>query len=167
MAKIYTRRGDEGKTMVGGKMVGKDEQVIEALGAVDELNSWIGVCRKVMSYEIRDMSLDEELKKIQTNLFVIGSGISGSKAGIKPGETKHLERLIDKLSGEIPRLKNFIYPAGEMQVARAVCRRAERAVVKIYNDKNVLKYLNRLSDTLFVMGRWMNRKKGIKEEIRK
>jgi cob(I)alamin adenosyltransferase len=189
MKKIYTGKGDEGRSEMRGKIIRKDEPLPEALGALDELNSWIGFSREKFfnlqffifnqssksKFSIKD--LDQELKQIQTNLFVISSRLSGSRRNINPAETRRLEKLIDRLVEDLPTLSNFIYPAGELQVVRAVCRRAERRIVKIfnlqfsiYNEKqktDILKYMNRLSDALFVMARWVNLHRGIKEEVRK
>ncbi|KKU63162.1 MAG: ATP:cob(I)alamin adenosyltransferase, partial [Candidatus Amesbacteria bacterium GW2011_GWA1_47_16] len=116
---------------------------------------------------------EKELKRIQTNLLTIGSGLAGSEKRLSNREIKRLELLIDRLTEDLPKLSNFIYPVGHLQVARAVCRRAERETVRFMNEdlkfKNksmpVLKYLNRLSDALFTMGRWINNKTGIEEEV--
>lgn len=163
---IYTKKGDKGKTKTFLGEMSKGDALAEALGTIDELNSWIGGCR----YELK--VVNRELKRIQTNLLVIGSGLAGSKAQrLKGTEVKRLEKLIDKLTEELPPLKNFIYPLGGLQVARAVCRRAERRVVSYQltvdnkSIKPVVKYLNRLSDALFTMARWVNFKMGIEEEI--
>ncbi len=150
----------------------KADDLAEALGAIDELNSWIGIS----VFGIRYSVIGIELHNIQTNLMIINSILAGStKHKFKSGETKKLERLIDKLTKDLPELKNFIYPIGYLQLARAVCRRAERKVVAYVNSKseilrskeiqNIIKYLNRLSDALFVMGRWVNFKIGVKEEM--
>lgn len=111
--------------------------------------------------------IQTELRNIQTNLMIINSILAGSKKyKFRDSETKRLERLIDKLTLELPEIKNFIYPVGYLQVARAVCRRAEREIVKLeIKEKNILKYINRLSDALFVMARHQNHINGIKEEI--
>jgi cob(I)alamin adenosyltransferase len=158
MAKIYTKKGDGGKTSTFLGAMGKDDLLAEVLGNLDELNSWIGEIR-LMNY------LDEELKRIQNNLMTISSEIAGSKKTIKAGEVEHLEKLIDKLSEDLPPLSNFIYPVGEVQVTRSVARRVERSVVALKVTKNIIKYLNRLSDALFMMARWVNNKNGVKEEI--
>jgi len=138
----------------------KADDLPEALGSIDELNSLIGVCRYTTS-------LDEELQRIQKNLLTIGSLLAGSEIQrFKGAETKHLEKLTDKLTKELPKLSNFIYPKGPLHVARAVCRRAERRVVALeIKDKNILKYMNRLSDALFTMGRWTSFKSGVVEEV--
>lgn len=159
MPKIYTKTGDKGTTSTFGGRITKDNQLAKALGAIDELNSWIGICR-------HQALLDEELKRVQRNLLTIGSSLSGSGLKVSAAETKNLEKLIDKLTTELPKLSNFIYPHGFLQVARSVARRAEREVVATETkDKNILKYLNRLSDALFTMGRWVNFQMGIEEEV--
>ncbi|KKT81269.1 MAG: ATP:cob(I)alamin adenosyltransferase [Candidatus Azambacteria bacterium GW2011_GWA1_44_9] len=158
MSKIYTKTGDRGTTGTFHGRMAKSDQLTQALGTIDELNSWIGLCRSQI--------FNTELKKIQNNLLTIGSQLAGSEKRIKPGETAHLEKLIDKLTKDLPKLTNFIYPMGYLQVARAVCRRAEREVVAAaIKEKNILKYLNRLSDALFTMGRWVNFKLGWEEEV--
>jgi cob(I)alamin adenosyltransferase len=157
---IYTRKGDGGKTRTLQGAMSKDDALAEALGEIDELNSWIGIIR----LKVQDSRLNE-LKNMQTNLMDIASCLAGSKKKLRAGETRKLEKLIDKLTAELPLVKNFVYPVGEMQVVRAVCRRAERHIVRISDQKHILKYLNRLSDALFVMARWENLKNKIPEEI--
>ncbi len=159
MSKIYTKTGDRGTTSTFHGRITKDNQLAKALGAIDELNSCIGLSR-------HQNSVDTELKRIQKNLLTIGSSLSGSGLKISALETRNLEKLIDKLTKDLPKLANFIYPKGELQLARTVARRAEREVVALeIKDKNILKYLNRLSDALFTFGRWTNWRKGIDEEV--
>ncbi len=173
MTKIYTKTGDKGTTGTFFGRMGKSDQLAEALGSVDELNSWIGLARKFTIHDLRFENFDKELKNIQTNLLIIGSGLSGSGQKINSYETRRLEKFIDKMTAELPKLSNFIYPVGELQVARAVARRCEREVVaalqirniKSTDTKRMTKYLNRLSDALFMMGRWVNRKMEMKEEV--
>lgn len=177
MGKIYTRAGDRGTTGTFVGRMAKSDQLATAIGTVDELNSWIGMCKETVSPSSvpplnlrggkkRGVILGVELKRIQNNLLTIGSQLAGSEKRLGNEETKRLERLIDKLTKELPKLTNFIYPIGPLQVVRTVCRRAEREVVATARkDKNILKYLNRLSDALFTMGRWVNFKIGIKEEV--
>ncbi|MEK7503897.1 MAG: cob(I)yrinic acid a,c-diamide adenosyltransferase [Patescibacteria group bacterium] len=151
---IYTKKGDKGETGTFRGRISKSDQLAITLGTVDELNSWLGICGQ-----------DKELQRIQTNLMAINSILAGSKKH-KFGsyETTHLEKLIDKLTRDLPELKNFIYPVGFLQVARTVCRRAEREIVKLeIKEKNILKYMNRLSDALFVMARTKNKQAGIAE----
>lgn len=155
MNKIYTKKGDKGNTKTFKGPMSKSDQLAVALGTIDELNSWIGTLRVSPVY-----------KNIQTNLMIINSILAGSKKHrFKGTETKKLEKIIDKLQKELPELKNFVYPIGFLQVVRAVARRTEREVVAVSQDKNILKYLNRLSDALFVMARFDNKEKGILEEV--
>lgn len=180
--KIYTKKGDKGETSTFSGKMSKSDSLAEALGTIDELNSWIGVCRmqalstKSQSliskqYPNSNFQISEELKKIQTNLMTINSILAGAEKTFSEGETGHLERLIDKLQSELPELKNFIYPEGEIQMARSICRRAERCLVAISilikgrERERVLKYINRLSDALFVMGRWVNKQNNVQEDI--
>src|SRR3989337_2320761 len=130
MGKIYTKRGDKGKTQTFFGEMSKAESLAEALGGIDELNSWIGLCRTKIQ-----KTNDKYTNQIQNNLLVIGSGLSGSGLGLKSYEVGRLERVIDKFTEELPPLKNFIYPVGELQVARAVCRRAERRGVGYLGNK--------------------------------
>lgn len=165
--KIYTKTGDRGETGTFGGRMSKADVVAEALGSIDELNSWIGVCRKQLPASPSLPSLDKYLKQVQHNLFVIGTIVAGSKKYKFSGrETTKLEKLIDKLDVDLPRLHNFIFPKNSFQLARAVARRTERRVVAAQiQDKSVLKYLNRLSDALFVIGRWVAMKNGEVEEV--
>ncbi len=166
MSKIYTKKGDKGETGTFHGRMAKFDALPEAIGSIDELNSLIGVCRISTSPLPLSTIVERELVRIQNNLLTIGSQLAGSKKRLRPSEVTRLEKLIDKLTDEMPKLSNFIYPVGELQLARAVCRRAERRVVALENtDKNILKYLNRLSDALFTMGRWVNWKMGMKEEV--
>jgi len=173
MGKIYTKKGDKGRTKTFRGEMGKSDALAEALGSIDEVNSWIGVCRQqIFNYQF--LKIDAALKRIQGNLLTIGSGLAGSKLRIGSGEVRNLEKLIDKLTADLPKLTNFIYPVGELQVARSVARRCERRIVsyslfidrdKKKVDKKILVYLNRLSDALFVMARWVNYQRGIGEEV--
>jgi cob(I)alamin adenosyltransferase len=143
----------------------KSDQLAIALGTIDELNSWLGICR----------SVSPELKRMQTNLLTIGSILAGSKLKLTNYEVIRLEKLIDKLTLKLPKLSNFIYPVGQLQVVRAVCRRAEREIVTYVNSKpeilrskeikSSIKYLNRLSDALFVLARYVNLQNNIPEEV--
>jgi len=171
---IYTKKGDKGLTKTFHGAMSKSDDLAEALGSIDELNSWIGLIRQRYTiYDIRFMKLEVELKRIQTNLMTMASILAGStKYEIRDMryETRRLEKLIDKLTAELPPLSNFIYPLGELQVARAVARRAERQLVRYmksdirYMNKTIMKYINRLSDAIFTMARWVNFKMEIPEE---
>jgi cob(I)alamin adenosyltransferase len=170
--KIYTRKGDSGETgLVGGARVGKDHPRIEAYGTVDELNAWLGLARA------RGMPSPWEgwIVRIQQDLFTLGADLatpSGKKVRIprmEPGAAERLETWIDALEEENETLASFILPGGTeaaaaMQVARAVSRRAERAIVALARGEElnpaVLTYVNRLSDFLFVLARALNRTQG-------
>lgn len=173
---IYTKRGDRGKTALYDKestqrdMVPKNSAIVRTIGSLDELNSYIGVV--ISSSE--DSALNEKLKQVQANLFTIGSIIAGSKLRFFATKTTRLEKEIDELEGTLPVLKNFILPGGSkaaahLQYARTLSRRAERAAVTL-NELNLLKpqiltYLNRLSDYLFMQARNANFNNNISEEV--
>ncbi len=179
---IYTRTGDKGTTgVIGGGRMSKTDKLAQALGAIDEANSGMGVCRnEIQNSNHKFTKIDGELERAQNNLMTIASGLAGSRKKIRPGEVGHLEKLIDTLTEQMPKLDKFIYPVGYLQFARAVCRRAEREVVALLQTPSpvgaspslvkegereaVLKYLNRLSDALFTIGRWVNYQTGIREE---
>jgi len=170
----YTRSGDIGKSCLCGlsKKVSKSASRFDALGDIDELNSAIGVCRA----QNQDKEINSILKKLQENIFRIGTSIATAKGVVKNEICEHdlydLERTIDKLHNKLPELKRFILPGGcplaaHLQFARAVCRRAERKIVAL-NEKEKLKpailsYVNRMSSLLFVLARWVNNQDGIKE----
>lgn len=177
ITKVYTRTGDDGTTGLGTRQrVPKDSLRIEAYGTVDELNSHIGVAIAVGV----DKVLSKELARIQNDLFHLGSDLcipEEDKARIKVPqiEQRHvdaLEQLMDRLSTELTPLENFILPGGSaaaahLHVARTVCRRAERLVIALSRTEPVgsfaVKYLNRLSDALFVMARYDNMRRGIQD----
>jgi len=175
--KIYTRKGDGGDTsLFGGQRVPKDAMRIDAYGTVDELNSVIGVAR----CEGSDQEIDVLLGHIQEELFALGADLatprSLKKDSIRRFETREvhsLERIIDRVEPRLKPLKNFILPGGSPQaarlhLARTVCRRAERAVVRLSRHEDIGKgavvYLNRLSDLLFVLARYANHVAGLQEK---
>lgn len=171
-SKLYTKTGDSGETaLFGGGRVPKDHPRVEAYGCIDELNSLLGVA---VSF-LRRGEVIEALRDIQNELLNIGSELASeggprAEAGrlfLEP-ETKiaALERLIDEYDARLPPLRTFILPSGSragalLHLARAVCRRAERAVVRLSREEAVnpavIVYLNRLSDLLFVLARYVNR----------
>ncbi|MCC7546552.1 MAG: cob(I)yrinic acid a,c-diamide adenosyltransferase [Burkholderiales bacterium] len=167
LTKIYTRTGDDGTTGLGdGSRVAKDHARIQALGAVDELNSNIGV----LLTEALDDDLRICLTAIQHDLFDLGGELSipGYQA-VQEGQLVALERLLDHHNATLEPLKEFILPGGTRaaalcHVARTVCRRAERGVAALASAQAVgpysLQYLNRLSDLLFVLARVLNRRGG-------
>jgi cob(I)alamin adenosyltransferase len=169
-SKIYTKTGDKGTTsLIGGTKVSKSHLRIEAYGTVDELNSYIGLCRDL----VQDESSRSILKEIQDRLFTIGSSLAcdpEKEPKMKIPELKEddivlLEQEMDRMNEVIPPMKNFILPGGHvtvshLHIARCICRRAERCCVKLeLNNEEieliVIKYLNRLSDYLFVLARYV------------
>jgi cob(I)alamin adenosyltransferase len=174
--KIYTKTGDAGNTsLLGGKRVSKCDPRIDAYGTVDELNAFIGLLRDQRENESRT----ELLKEIQDRLFTIGATLASEpgKTNIKKPDLHEedlelLETEIDKMESLLPELRNFILPGGHQVVsychlARTVCRRTERKVIDLmqteYVDETVVKYLNRLSDYLFVLGRMIAMEQGAEE----
>ncbi len=176
--KIYTKTGDKGTTfLIGGTKVPKSHIRIEAYGTVDELNSWIGLLNDQLSTKHENKTL----KEIQDRLFTIGS-LLASDAQKEPKfkipdlaelDIILLEKEIDKMNGKLPVMKSFILPGGHpavsaAHVARCVCRRAERLTValqqsKMFVDPLVIKYLNRLSDYLFMLARYIGKQVKAKE----
>jgi cob(I)alamin adenosyltransferase len=167
--KIYTRTGDDGETsLFGGSRVSKHAPRLDAYGTIDELNSFIGVARAAWP----DSPVDRELKQIQNDLFDVGAQLAapGNERfpGVEAGRIEQLEHSIDEMERQLEPLKNFILPGGSaaaahLHVARTVCRRAERLVVSLGDEAPfaTLAYLNRLSDFLFVSGRYANRQQGV------
>ena len=175
ITKVYTRTGDDGSTGLGtGRRVPKDSLRIEAYGTVDELSSEIGAARAGGL----NGELETALSRIQNELFHLGSDLCVPDADkealpvprIEESHVVALEQLLDRLSDHLPPLDNFILPGGSpgaarLHVARAVCRRAERRVVSLTRQEavgdQVVHYLNRLSDALFVMARYENQQCGV------
>jgi len=174
--KIYTRTGDAGDTsLFDGTRVRKNDSRVDAYGEVDELNAWLGLVRSSLS----DRDLDDEIARIQRDLFAVGAELADptdkiaarvTKASITQADVTRLEQLIDHLEQELEPLRRFILaggaPAGAaLHVARAVCRRAERRIVSLDPpvDATVLRYVNRLSDLLFVVARVVNKRSGAPE----
>lgn len=165
--KIYTKTGDKGETsLIGGTRLPKHHMRIEAYGTVDELNSFVGLIRD----NISEKELFDLLIEIQDRLFTIGSLLATDPTKdtkmqlpqLKEEDVVLLEKAIDKMNETLPEMKHFVLPGGHTIVsychlARCVCRRAERAVLKLAENENVdeliYKYLNRLSDHLFVLSR--------------
>ena len=174
--RIYTRTGDGGSTRLAtGAPVSKASLRVEAYGGVDETNAAIGQARQ---HTARDPSLDAILERIQNDLFDLGADLATPEQHGKPeweplrildSQVERLEREIDQMNGEMEPLTSFVLPAGSpaaaaLHVARTVCRRAERTCVALSQTegeivgKPAIKYLNRLSDLLFVAARWSNDK---------
>jgi cob(I)alamin adenosyltransferase len=174
--KIYTKTGDQGTTsLFGGKRVSKSDLRIEAYGTVDELNSYIGL--------LRDQEVNKKfsgvLVEIQDRLFTIGSILATEPSNVKvkipllqEADIIFLEQEIDEMDSQLPAMKSFVLPGGHPSVSfghvtRTVCRRAERLVIALDQQEKVntltIKYLNRLSDYLFVLCRMMSQELGVEE----
>lgn len=174
--KIYTKKGDEGKTsLIGGTRVPKHHLRIDGYGTIDELNSFVGL--------LRDQKIDQHHKnillEIQDRLFTIGSSLASDpeKSSMKipvlrEEDISLLENEMDKMDDQLPEMKSFILPGGHTtvsfcHVARCVCRRAERLVVHLAEsaevDPLIIKYLNRLSDYFFVLSRKLGAELGVEE----
>lgn len=167
LSKIYTRTGDDGSTGLGdGSRAAKDSPRLEAIGAVDELNSQLGVLRA----SGLPADTDALLTEIQHRLFDLGGELSiPGRAAITPTHVETLEQALDRLNSDLTPLKEFILPGGspaaaQAHVARSVCRRAERRLVALHHHEaltpTAMAYLNRLSDLLFVLARHLNRSQG-------
>ena len=182
ITKVYTRTGDTGQTgLVGGKRLPKDHPRIEAYGSVDELNSVLGI---VLSFLVqKDASkrrdkLELILEAIQQKLFDLGSELATlpgdeyvGQITLQAEDSEWLEEIIDTMNDELQPLKSFILPGGTslnafLHLARTVCRRAERDILKLKQidlvSPEIIKYINRLSDFLFVAGRWVTETLGEK-----
>ncbi|HEY8400518.1 MAG TPA: cob(I)yrinic acid a,c-diamide adenosyltransferase [Cytophagaceae bacterium] len=174
--KIYTKTGDKGETgLFGGKRVKKSSERINAYGTIDELNSFIGLVRDLTDNNTRK----EELKQIQNELFVAGAFLASDPEKPNAFATDlslesivALEKSIDAMESVLTPLKNFILPGGHpavsyCHIARTVCRRAERAVVSLreneFAGENIIPYLNRLSDYLFVLARFIAKELNVEE----
>jgi len=168
--KIYTRTGDDGTTgLIGGSRVKKHNIRLEAYGTIDELNSYIGLIRSMQT----DLHTDKILEIIQNKLFVIGANLATDESislikkqlPCQTADIELLENKMDEMNTSLPELRNFILPGGchassFCHVARTVCRRAERHIVELSENKevdtNLIKFINRLSDYLFVLSRKIN-----------
>ena len=174
--KIYTKTGDSGETgLFGGTRVSKADPRVAAYGDVDELNAHLGLARA----SAPDKEIDDELVRLQRDLFAVGAQLadpSGKvatkipKAALSGSDVERMEQLIDRLEAGLPALTNFILAGGSacgaaLHVARAVCRRAERSMVALDPavDPLLLRYINRLSDLLFVLARAANQRAGAPE----
>lgn len=176
--KIYTKTGDKGSTcLIGGTRVPKNNKRLEAYGGVDELNSYLGLIR---SYPIKE-ELKEEIIGIQKILFAVGGNLATDievcaikpELMIKAEQISFLEQAIDKMTAQLPLQNTFLLPGGDLasssaHIARTVCRRVERRILDMQEEYPInemtLKYINRLSDYLFVLARQLSFDAG-KEEI--
>jgi cob(I)alamin adenosyltransferase len=174
--KIYTKTGDEGKTsLIGGTRITKAHIRIESYGTVDELNSCLGVVNDTMDLP----AFGSVIKEIQDRLFTIGSALATDPdkdvkmrlPDLNDEDITYLENEMDKMDAELPALKSFILPGGHIgashaHIARCVCRRAERICVHMQTDgefmpQGIIVYLNRLSDYLFTLARYISFKHGV------
>ncbi len=181
ITKVYTRTGDAGKTrLAGGQQVWKDSLRVEAYGTVDELNASIGVIRvmnaEMVGHHEEAAQLERELRWVQNKLFDIGSILATAPGQmfknmpqVTPKDVVRLEKLIDRCQKDLQPLKEFILPGGGkvsgfLHQARTICRRAERLCVRLSReepvDSTIVKYVNRLSDALFVLARWVAKTQG-------
>ncbi len=177
--KIYTKTGDKGTTsLIGGTKVSKAHLRIEAYGTVDELNSYIGLCKDLLTDEDSTTTLQE----IQDRLFTMGSALACDPEketkmkipDLKEEDIQLLEKEIDRMTDTLAVMKSFILPGGHPQVshlhiARCICRRAERCCVRLSIDNHevdpvITKYLNRLSDYLFTLARYIGHQLGIADQ---
>jgi cob(I)alamin adenosyltransferase len=184
--RVYTRQGDSGETaLVGGQRVPKDGTRIEAYGTVDELNSFLGAARSTVNQlaveEPRLALLAAILLRVQHELFNLGSILATLPEDVHPrqprvtdAEIAQLETEMDLMNEDLPPLRSFVLPGGsrldaELHIGRTVCRRAERTVVALGRAGSVppetIRYLNRLSDALFVWSRWAGHISGAPETL--
>ena len=186
ITRVYTRTGDKGETaLVGGKRVPKDSVRIEAYGTIDELNSIVGLARVFNEERLQEGEahrfLDEVLRKIQDELFDLGSELATPPDFTYEGmyrvgerEVKRLEEIIDQCQKDLAPLKSFVLPGGGkiggyLHQCRTVCRRAEREILRLSRVEQLsewpLKYVNRLSDLFFVLSRWVGKHTGEREYL--
>ena len=180
--RIYTRAGDKGKTgLLSGERIDKDDPRIEAYGTVDELGTFLGVAKVYASERIASI-----LNNIQQKLFLVNAELATNPESLEEGDSlwnlqriteedvEYLEQIADELSEELPLLKNFVIPGGTkaaafLHVCRTVCRRAERRIINYSNagpvNEELIRYINRLSDLLFVMARYENLEVGDGDQL--
>ena len=184
--RIYTKTGDRGETgLVGGQRLPKDAPRIEAYGAVDELNAFIGAACSTADELARGhqdiLQVGLILRRVQHELFNLGSILATKSEDVHPkqpriteAEIELLESEIDQMNADLPALRSFVLPGGcrlnaELHVCRTVCRRAERICVALARQEEIppeaIRYLNRLSDAFFVWSRWVNHQLGVPEVL--
>jgi cob(I)alamin adenosyltransferase len=180
--RVYTKTGDDGTTaLVGGARVAKDSPRIEAYGTVDELNACMGLVRTALATSKARARLAPIVARVQNELFNLGAHLATSdearwskQPAVAERHIAALEREMDACNGDLPELRSFILPGGgaassAFHLARTVCRRAERLAVSLGRVEKIgdepVKYLNRLSDALFVFGRWACWKDGEAEPL--
>jgi cob(I)alamin adenosyltransferase len=174
--RIYTKTGDKGETgLFGGKRVKKHDQRIWTIGTIDELNAVLGTANS----QIKNPKVSKLIERLQIELFEVGAELAnpdrtGNYFELRAEKVSALEKEIDNLDSKLPALKNFILPGGSFSAsllhqARSICRRAERELVNLATNttinQNLTRYLNRLSDLLFVLARVENKSQGKKDKI--
>jgi cob(I)alamin adenosyltransferase len=186
---VYTKKGDRGETGLFNPKdktpirISKNSKLIRTIGAIDEVNSWMGIIKSANSLQStvyskkEKINLQKKIREIQEDLFTINAILAGAnirKTCLPAGRVIELEREIDKMEKILPVQKNFIYYGGcevasMLFFARSLVRRAERSLVSIpniqYTNPDILIYTNRLSDYLFILARWVNFKEGVREEF--
>ena len=180
--RVYTRGGDQGETsLIGGDRVSKAAPRLECYGTVDEVNATLGLVRTSLAGSAAESALGPIIHRVQQELFNLGAELAtpdpARRAAQPRIEARHVDQLeadIDALNPDLPALRSFVLPGGGwvsayFHLARTVCRRAERLVVRLAADEDVgelaVRYLNRLSDALFVLGRWAAWKDGQPEPL--
>ena len=183
--KVYTKKGDSGKTqLIGKNNISKSNLRIECYGQVDELNSSLGFCKALINNENKmndKKDVLDSINKIQNDLFNLGTMLAVSDdsnidnfPSINKKDIAFLEQLIDSYNKNLESLNSFVLPSGSLSasyfhICRTICRRAERRCVSLSSSENVdtliIVYLNRLSDLFFVWARWVNKRLEIKEDL--
>ncbi|MEK7650843.1 MAG: cob(I)yrinic acid a,c-diamide adenosyltransferase [Patescibacteria group bacterium] len=163
---LFTGKGDSGETSLFGSSarISKNSSRIQALGSLDELNSWLGVCKAKAGAEVQS-----ELAEVQQNLFIIQAELAGVPKNIEESKVKNLGERVEQIEKLLPAIHTFFLPGGSelaahLDYARTVARRAERSVIGEKLGEFSLAYLNRLSSLLYALARLENHKSGIKEE---
>lgn len=173
LTKIYTRKGDQGFTHIRDERVSKDDLLVEVVGTIDELNAVLGFA---LSLQENSSEIQKSLTHVQNELFDLGGELHAPAIQlIDAGKVTALEKLLDQWNKPLPPLTEFVLPRGNpqataMHVARTVCRRAERCLVKLHRkvpikNPEMLRYLNRLSDLLFVAARVVARANNETEQL--
>ncbi|MFA5934391.1 MAG: cob(I)yrinic acid a,c-diamide adenosyltransferase [Candidatus Paceibacterota bacterium] len=176
---LYTKKGDDGKTNVYGcdQKISKSSAITEALGSLDEANSFLGVCKvktKNIEYRILNIEIHEIIHKIQNNLFTIQAQVAGADKKILEDDVLWLEKIISEIDKELPEIKSFLISgandiSANFDFARTLARRAERRVVAVSEesitkvDSFTLSYMNRLSSLLYALARYFATESGVEE----
>lgn len=180
---LYTRKGDNGTTKFFGceQRFSKTSKIAEALGALDEINSYLGLCKVkiddslAVSVSNKEWSFEKIISNVQQDLFNVQAEVAGADKTIGTDKIVWLESIIDQIEKELPPISSFIVPGGTefsgmLDFARTISRRTERRVVEVYEEKSIkindqtISYLNRLSSLLYALARYANTKSGIIEE---